>query len=329
MPIFPTQYSTLKSDAVNLHLQQQYGLKETTCRLLIRNVSDTYLVEGVDEKYIFKIYRDAHRSLDEIKGELELINTLKNAGIGVAYPITDLNGKQVQQFDAAEGVRNGVLFSFAKGSVAIDLDQDQLSTIGREVAKMHQVTSSIEIQHHRPVFDFDTTLIRPLKTLEPHFENMPEEFTWLSETAQLIIDKLSELGADNFSYGYIHYDLLPKNFHFDELNNLTLFDFDFAGKGHLVNDLMTLRVHYFFHKQFNRISPEQADQDFKTLIEAYREIRPLSEQELAAIPYLGFMFWVFFLEFYYLHFEDWSNTFLTPNFVKQRVQLIKKWMADF
>lgn len=88
---------------------------------------------------------------------------------------------------------------------------------------------------------------------------------------------------------------------------------------------MTFFVHFFFHVHFNAITQEQADKDFDTFIKGYRENRELSDEEIATIPYLGFMFWMYYFKFQFEHFEDWSNYFFTPRFIKERVILIKKW----
>lgn len=124
MNIFPAQYSTLSAAALKDYLITAYQLNpSTTCRLLIRNVSDTYILENPQQKYIFKIYRDAHRKRNEIEAEVELLNILKANGNSVSWPVTDVEGKQIQQLNAIEGVRNGVLFSFAEGKVILDLDR--------------------------------------------------------------------------------------------------------------------------------------------------------------------------------------------------------------
>jgi len=73
--LFPAQYSTLSAAALRDYLIENYQLDQsTTCRLLIRNVSDTYVLENLNHKYIFKIYRDAHRKRNEIEAEVELLN---------------------------------------------------------------------------------------------------------------------------------------------------------------------------------------------------------------------------------------------------------------
>ena len=329
MSVFPTQYSTLSSDALGDYIQKAYGLKNITCRLLVRNVSDTYILENESEKYIFKLYRDAHRKLDEIKAEVELLNILKERNAKISYPVPDLNHKQIQSFQAAEGIRNGILFSFAEGKPTHDFYDSRLQTIGKEMALIHNVTSGISLEYPRRTYDVQTTLSEPLKYIQPEFAELPEEYEWLKTTAEKVAEKINQFDLSKFSYGYCHYDFLPHNFHFDEHDNITFFDFDFAGKGLLANDLMTFYMHYFFEVHFKKQTQEEADQRFEVFLKAYREVRPVSDEEIAAIPYLGFAFWVFFLEFYQLHFEDWSNTFYTLRFKKERMGWIRSWVEKY
>lgn len=324
--IFPAQYSTLSAAALKTYLIEAYHLDpSTTCRLLIRNVSDTYILESDSQKYIFKIYRDAHRKRNEIEGEVELLNILKANENSVSYPITDVFGKQIQQFNAAEGLRNGVLFSYAEGKVILELEDKHLIQLGQDIAKLHQNTSSIKLNCPRPVFNFETTLFEPLRDLKPHFAEMQEEFDYLTDVASKVVKKFENFDTSTFSYGYCHYDFFPKNFHFDERGKITFFDFDFAGEGYLINDLMTFLNHFFFHQLNNLITKAQAEKDFGIFLKAYQEIRPLSNEELEAIPYLGITFHIFFLKFFYDNYDDWSNAFLTSRYTKHRVGLIKKW----
>lgn len=326
MTIFPAQYSTLSSVALKEYLIETYQLeKSTQCRLLIRNVSDTYILEGKNNKYIFKIYRDTHRKLSEIEAEVELLNILKINNHPVSYPIKDSKGNQIQKFNAIEGIRNGVLFSYAEGKVIIDLSTNNLEIFGTSLASIHNTTSSIKLKNSRQPYNFETTLFEPLKTLKPHFLEMEEEYQYLIEVSNKVVHKFDQFNVSNFSYGYCHYDFFPKNFHFDDAGNITFFDFDFAGQGYLINDLMSFLNHYFFHRLNNLISTDQATSGFETFLKAYQTVRKLSMQEIEAIPYLGITFHIFFLKFFYDNYDDWSNAFLTPKYAKHRVDLIKKW----
>ncbi len=326
MKIFPTQYSMLSTEALKDHLQTAYGLTNMTCKLLVHNVSDTYLLQNDTEKYIFKLYRDSHRKLEEIQAEVELLHILKKKETKVSYVIPDLNGNQIQSYNAAEGIRNGVLFSFAAGKPTHDYHPSRLEAIGTEMARIHEVTAHVELSFPRKVYDIETTLLHPLRYIQPEFADLPDDYEWLKATTEKVANKIAQFDLSKFSYGYCHYDFLPHNFHFNEQDNLTFFDFDFVGKGFIANDLMTFFIHFFFEVYTKKQTQEEANANYQIFVDAYRKVRPVSEEEIAAIPYLGFGFWMFFLEFYQLHFEDWSNTFYTLRFKKERMGWMRNWV---
>lgn len=324
--VFPTQYSLLAANAINEVLMKQYGFQEMTCRLLIHNVSDTYILEHPTSKYIFKIYRDAHRSLTEIKGEVELLLALKDGGAKVAFPVMDVHGEFIQAFQAAEGTRYGVLTSYAEGEVAVDMNEAQLDTFGRELAVVHQISTQLELENPRKEYNLQTLLLDPLETIKPAFKGLEEEYAFLEEAVHLVRAKMMALDLDSFGYGYCHYDLLPKNFHFQPDGALTFFDFDFAGKGYLVNDFASFYAHCFLQVLFQKRTQEAADAEFEVFVKAYRSVRPISEEELRAVPLFGFAWWLFYFKFHYDNFEDWSNFFFGPRFIKERVGWLRKWM---
>lgn len=326
MPVFPTQYSTLSAIALNEHLQKRYNLNHTQCKLLIRNVSDTYVLENTSSKYIFKIYRDAHRKIDEIKGEVELLLLLHEQGAKVSYPIADRDGQTLQQFEAAEGIRYGVLFTWAQGEVVYAMTNEQLNLLGKEMALVHNISSNIKLNYYRKPYTAETTILQPLKTFEPAFAELLEDYSYLKTTGEAVIKRMNNYRPVDFSYGYCHYDFLPKNFHFLEEENITFFDFDFAGEGLLANDITSFLIHYFLEVTYGKITFEEGSLAFKTFLDSYRTIRNVTKEEIQAIPDLGFAFWVFYLNFQYENYDDWSNAFFGPKFIKDRIALIKKWM---
>jgi Ser/Thr protein kinase RdoA (MazF antagonist) len=326
MKIFPTQYSLLSAAALKDALEELYGFNSMTCRLLIHNVSDTYILEKPSAQYIFKIYREAHRTLEEIRGEVELLNILREQGASIAYPIKDIKGNQIQSFNAAEGIRHGVLFKYAQGKVYQIMSDGQLATVGREMARIHRITSEVTLKYERKEFNLNTMLTLPLEKLRPAFENLTAEYIYLQETNKKVISWLEQLDLSKFGYGYCHYDFLPKNFHFQDNGNITFFDFDFAGKGHFANDLASFYAHFFLQVMFKASTQDEADRSFNVFIENYRSIRALTDVEIEAIPYFGYCWWVFYLGFQYENFEDWSNFFFSPKFIKERIGLIKTWV---
>ena len=331
MELFPTQYSTLSSTALKGHIAAKYGIAGVSCKFLLHGVSDTYVVATADAKYILKIYRDAHRSLEEIRGEVELLNYLKDAGCKVASPLYDVEGQQLQQFRAAEGTRYGVLFHFAEGKCFTDLSDSQLEIMGREMAYNHNFTSIIQLKNNRREYNTDTTVTQPLRLLEKVFIEfeLACEYIMLKQTASRVVAALATLGPSGFSYGYCHYDYFPKNFFFDENYNFTLFDFDFAGKGFLAYDLASFQVSLFFRVLHFGMPVQDAIRSFDLVIASYRQIRPISDHEVESVPLLGYMLLLFYLCFQYENFDDWSNPFFNAGFVKGRVAAMSKYLETF
>ncbi|MFB6453849.1 phosphotransferase enzyme family protein [Chitinophaga sp. Hz27] len=324
--IFPTQYSTLSAAALNDHIQEKYGFQHTSCRILLRNVSDTYVVTNANDKWIFKIYRDAHRKHDQICGEVELLELLHEGGASVSYPVRDKEGKALQAFQAAEGMRYGVLFSWAKGEVIHHLNDRHLQTLGHEMATLHNISARINLKFPRQPFNVNTTIHEPLEVLKPAFIGLEEEYNYLHDTGMKISAALEKIAASQTNTGYCQYDFLPKNFHFDTDGTLTFFDFDFAGKGWIANDLMSFLVLYFFEVTHKKVTIAEAKDLFAKFLVAYKEVRPIQDEEIAALPMLGFGFWMFYLQFAYENFDDWSNGFFNSRYLAARTGLIKSWL---
>jgi Ser/Thr protein kinase RdoA (MazF antagonist) len=327
MKLFPAQYSTLSSKALNERIKEAYGFSGTTTKFLLRGVSDTYLISEGSPKYVLKIYRNAHRSLNELQGEVELLNILRKHKAKAAFPLSDLAGNYIQAFEAAEGIRYGILFSYAEGKVLHDLSEDQLKKVGNEMAFNHNITSQIELKNPRPEYNVTTTIHKPLETLQQAFidYNYAAGYEYLQAISKKVLDKLESFDTHSFNYGYCHYDYLPKNFHFTERDEFTLFDFDFAGKGFLLNDLMSFQIHYFFQILFGGMPKDQADHDFEIFVNAYREKRAITKEELEAIPYFGVMYWIYYLAVQYENYDDFSNHYFNLSFLKKWINWIERW----
>lgn len=320
MEIFPVQYSTLSAKALGEKIAAVYHLPVTQCRYLLRGVSDTYVITTTAGRYILKVYRDAHRSVAEIRGEITLMDTLASGGAKVVRPIADAAGEKLLPLQAPEGLRYAVLFSFAAGGTLAEFDKEQLGIIGREMAFNHNITATLELPWPRKAYTHETTVIRPLTLLQPAFEEYPQGYERLQQTAARVAQKLAAFDTEKFNLGYCHYDYFPKNFFFDGQNRFTLFDFDFAGKGFLAYDLASIFVHFYFDVRYKQKPREKAKEELDTIIAGYRQLRAISEEELEAIPLLAYQLLLFYLGFQYENFDDWSNFFFGPRFLKARLE---------
>ncbi|ALI99835.1 phosphotransferase enzyme family protein [Rufibacter tibetensis] len=325
--VFPTAYSTLRADALASFVSEQYNLGAAQGEFLTRGVGDTYLIATPDTRYILRVYRASHRNYAQVQTETDLLLALKEAGVSVSYPVTDATGKVIQTLPAAEGDRCAVLFTYAPGRMVPQLSDKQLRLLGQEMARFHHVSASVHMSDARWLLNVETTLTKPIQAIKGFFAEAPEDYEWLQDAAAKAQERLAQFNTSAFSFGYCHYDFFPKNFHFDGDEKLTLFDFDFLGRGYLVNDVMTFWQHLCLDVHYGKMTQETADQAFFNFLTAYREVRPLSEEELAAIPYLALGFWVFYLGFYATH--DHFLPLLQKPRLKVRMQLIRQIMERY
>ena len=328
--LFPTVYSTLDPAALAAWFGDRYGHPDVKCDVFVRGVGDTYILQTDDTRFVLRVYRPSHRNLAQISAELALLLAAKDAGVSVSFPVADPTGEVIHGFEAAEGIRYGVVFSYAPGAFVSVLNEAQLRNLGRELARFHDVASAVRLGDSRWTYDPETTLTKPLEKVRPYFALLPEEYAWWRQAAERAIARVAQTDTSGFSSGYCHFDLLPQNFHFDG-DSPTLFDFDFAGYGWLVYDLAIFRVHLDLDVHFGRQTKEAADAGFTTFLSAYMEQRPLSDDEQALIPWLGLSFWCFYMGFHSTH--DQFYPLVQPGQLKARTALIRKlteavWRVD-
>lgn len=319
-PIFPASYSTLCPNALGILISEEYLLENVQCTFLVRGVGDTYLVQSGTSRFILRIYRSSHRSLLQIKEEVDLLLALKMGEVSVSYPITTRSGQTILTVQAAEGERHAVLFSYAPGEVIRVMTETQLRNLGSEMARFHNISSQIPDGGSRWTFDLQTTVSAPLEKLKARFTTDTEGYAWLQETAIKIKEKLAQQKEADFSKGYCHFDFLPKNFHFEN-DSVTFFDFDFMGYGWLVNDIMTFWQHLALDVYTNRMKEEDANTAYRHFLEGYREHRSVTDQELAMVPYLSIGFWLFYMGFHTTH--DQFYAFSQPVHIKSYVGIMK------
>ncbi|MGC1241089.1 MAG: phosphotransferase [Chryseosolibacter sp.] len=323
-PTFPVTYSTLAARPLSALISTRFGWHNVQCHLLLRGVSDTYNVCTSSGNFVLRVYRNGHRSLSQINAEVEFLLALKNSRVSVSYPLPDRDGHHVFTLEAPEGTRHGVVFTHAPGAVRSAPNVRQLKLLGREMAKLHTVSTNLRLASHRWNFDAETTLTKPLIDIKDYFKDCPEEYEWLRRASEETQHKISQLDRSVFTSGYCHFDFFPKNFHFEGDDCITFFDFDFFGYGWIVNDIMTFQQHLCFEVEIGRISEKIAAEMFKVFVEAYREIRPLSREEMSAIPLLSLGFWMFYFGFYTTH--DQFLPLLQDPHLTARTKLIREVM---
>ncbi len=114
----------------------------------------------------------------------------------------------------------------------------------------------------------------PLQEIKNFFGSVYEtKYSWLDKVAEQLTKQISDLDMSNISYGIIAGDMHGYNQHFDENNQLTMFDFEFCAYGYRIYDIATFR--------WSRGS--ENIELWNYFLSGYQTVRELSKPEIQAI----------------------------------------------
>ena len=320
MTTFPVIASIVSEKDLGQFIIEKYNLKDSfECKLYRTGVNHTYFISNESEKYVVRVYSYNWRSKNEIIEELELLKVLKDNNLPISYPISDKNEELIQEINAPEGIRFVVVFSFAEGEKVRFITDENCYTVGSIIAKIHNLTANKKI--NRVNYTSEILLEQSYNYLKSFFSEELNEMKFLKETGLEIAKTFAGSSISEDQKGIVHLDIWYDNFSINKENEITIFDFDNCGNGNLVLDIGYFCKQLFFIEQ----DKNQYESKVKSFIDGYQEFRPLSEQEIKLIPEAGASIFIFYLGVQAQRF-DWSNIFLTENYLKMFVGRIKNWM---
>ena len=245
---------------------------------------------------------------------------MKNNGNSISYPIPDCNNLCIQELNAPEGLRYAVLFSFAEGGKMRFMDTETCFKIGEMMGKIHQTT--IDKSCNRITYNSESLLKKPYEQALQHFPVENLEMQYIKTVCDTLKQTLESIDYSKVSTGIIHLDIWYDNMSITEDNQITLFDFDFCGNGPLILDVA------YFCKQLFHIENDKNEYEIKKVafLKGYQNVRELTNKEIGLIPEAAAAVWIFYLGVQSQRF-DWSNVFLTENYLKlMYVARLKSWM---
>ncbi|KYP13237.1 MAG: hypothetical protein A1D16_05800 [Flavihumibacter sp. CACIAM 22H1] len=320
--------SILAAGPLGEFLKAAYGWEGTvTCRLLRAGINHTYSVEIKDNatqpaslKFVFRVYSLNWRSQSEILAEIGLIQELKEGGLPVSYPLPAKNGSFIVPVWAPEGQRFGLLFSFAEGSKVHRYPMEVHREAGRVMARFHELTKGKKIE--REHYDLARLLHQPFQTIALYLSAEAEEMNYLKELASRLEHELSE-AAPFLRNGVVHLDIWFENFVITADQQLILFDFDFCGNGWPGLDLAfySMQVH-----NSERYEAALYEPNLQAFLEGYQSVLEIPAIERKLLPQLGLALFIFYLGIQCQRFENWSNTFLSEDYLKRFINgLIRRY----
>lgn len=321
MSHFPVTSTTLSATALREFVIEKYNvIPNTICQLFRTGINHTYFITDKQLKYVLRVYCYNWRTKKEIEAEIDLLLLIKQNGNSISYPIPDCNNQYIQEINAPEGLRYAVLFSFAEGGKMRFMDTETCSKIGEMIGKIHLIT--LDKSCNRITYDSESLLRKPYEQALQHFPVENSEMQYLKTVCNTLKRSFESIDYSKVSTGIIHLDIWCDNMSITKDNQITLFDFDFCGNGPLVLDVA------YFCKQLFHIENDKNEYEIKktAFLKGYQSVRELSNKEIDLIPEAAAAIWIFYLGIQSQRF-DWSNVFLTENYLKlMYVARLKSWM---
>lgn len=253
--------------------------------------NDSFLVEnGAGSRFVLRRYR---RNPDEARiiFQLRFQQELRRLG----YPTADVIESAAGQLLVTEEGSPWVLFEHIAGDEFDFSRMEQVDEAGRWLAEFHTKTQAIELQLFE--IDINRSLRRwwthgeqDLGEIEALFRDLDtdEELAFLQGWHQRLLQDWPLERLDTLPIGWVHGDYHGRNMLFVGDRITGLFDFDVLGRGIWAADVAAA---VFMFGRESRLSRQIRPEAARRFLAEYGRIRPLSPEELDAMPMLASLVW--------------------------------------
>lgn len=182
------------------------------------------------ETCVLRVSHSAHRTFDEISGEVAWIRDLEAVGIPAPQPLPSLAGRLCEKIEGDGWHMTAVAFSALHGRELTDSDWNQRTfrAWGGLIGRLHRHARQAPAYVRKPWYESDFLNFARYLSSEEHF---------VRENAEALVERLRRLPAVPGSYGLIHADVYQDNLRILDSGDLELFDFDNAEYGWFVSDV--------------------------------------------------------------------------------------------
>lgn len=215
---------------------------------------------------IVKFYRPQRWSETAIREEHAFLDELQGHGVSVVAPL-------VQKNSSSLSLHQGLwcaIFPKAKGRMPQEFMLDDLTRLGRVLARLHNV-GALKPAKERPIFDVEHHLMPALEIVKSQVSPAIKE-RYLAAAGEIIRYLRSELDPAQFQriHGDCHRGNVLQTDEPGKPKEYFLIDFDDFGMGPIVQDFWML----FRHDE------EDFDDEIGAFLDGYTELRDFDETQL-------------------------------------------------
>lgn len=266
-------YTDVSDEALQefLTLYDIGGLK--SCKGIAEGVENSNFLLGTDQgQFILTLY-EKRVDVDDLPFFLGLMDHLAGKGLDCPVPIHDKLGETLNTLEG----RPAAIISFLDGMWVKRPTADHCTMVGQALAELHKDGQDFEIERANSL---NQPSWRPL--FEQSRSRANEVQRGLAQTIDAELEYLELNWPRGLPDGVIHADMFPDNVFFLNDKFSGIIDFYFACNDMLVYDLAICLNAWCFERD-NAFNVTKA----KALIEGYRSIRALTDEELQALPVLA------------------------------------------
>lgn len=204
-------------EAAAEHALSRWPHDAGTLRHLATSGNAVYAFDSDGEPRILRLSDPAYRPSDQITAEMEFLQHLEARDVRVAGPIPSHAARLVEVFDDfAAGV-----FAWAPGEVVAPdsprWDEAFFRTWGRSLAEIHAAAATYA---GRPRWEWRQDPIQVVANT-----GLSAGDAVILEALADVLQRVDAVPQNVETFGMIHADFAPQNFHYDAEGNLTAFDF--------------------------------------------------------------------------------------------------------
>ncbi|MBN2381070.1 phosphotransferase [candidate division WOR-3 bacterium] len=214
----------LFTDDIKDEVASRFVTKKEELKLLgdAENFVYSYPYDGAER--ILRVTHSSHRTVNQIKGEIDWLNYLADRGVPAAREYDSPQGDLIEVIQARDGsFFMAVSFQMAPGRrpQPSECTPELICKWGRIVGLMHRLTKDYPDpgddirREHWHEFDY--------LNVEKYLQ---ESDAVIVEKTGKLVEHIKKLPVGKDTYGLLHTDVHQHNIFADDAGNITVFDFD-------------------------------------------------------------------------------------------------------
>ena len=251
-------------------INRSYRVSVNQMSLYRDMIGRVYFSQGVEERYVLKIYRPFHT--DNALNSIRVLDYLGANDYPVVSIVPTIAGEPSITIETPEGHCTGILYDYVLGTEPVL--ETEIAKIGLQVGRLHGLMA--RYPHRLPERGKLFYIDRYISALKAR-EYPPGRIDELEAYGKDLWKRMEQLPR-----GFCHGDLHSGNMLKTESGEYVLFDFDVASRAYPVIDVATLSDCTDFN-DLNSVDYDRTMRRFTEFYGGYNQVSTISDDEIDTI----------------------------------------------